>query len=163
MEAPAAGSQRSSQPLLRQSALRRAALFGSLVVAMVAGGLLFVSGSPTSTTDRTAQLAPSAFEEKTGVRVALVGLTAGTGLVDFRFQVIDPEKATVVHQYPPFLVDERTGKVIDSLFMGHSHQGELKTGYTYPLLFVNEQGVVKLGGLVSIIIGDARLEHVSVH
>jgi hypothetical protein len=113
-----------------------------------------VKGSP-ATVER--------FELETGVRVVRVAVTAGGGLVDFRYQVINADVATdAVHSAQPMLVDEATGTLIDALFMGHSHAGELKPGYSYPLLYVNADGRIERGGLVSVVIGNLILEHVVV-
>jgi hypothetical protein len=102
------------------------------------------------------------FERETGIRVVRVALTAGDGLVDLRYQVIDPDRADVVHTEPPLLRDERTGAVVGTPFMGHSRMGEPKAGYSYPLLLVNEQGSIERGSSVSVLIGDSILEHVVV-
>jgi len=138
------------------------ALIGILTLAPAAAVWVLTSGPRSTTVERSTRVAQAAFEEETGIRVIRVALTGGGGLVDFRYQVIDPDKAEVVHLYPPNLVDEKTGDVIDALFMGHSHRGNPKAGYTYPLLFVNRAGLVQPGGAVAVVIGDWRLEHVPV-
>src|SRR5213593_3099383 len=74
-------------------------------------------------------------EQKNGVRITQVAVSGGGGLVDLRYQVLDTEKAAVIHGIPPVLVDERTGAVVDHLFMGHMHRGLLRTGQTYYLVF----------------------------
>ena len=109
-------------------------------------------------------LSQSAFEEATGVRVTLVAVTGQGGLIDLRYQVIDPDKAAIVHdpEKPPTIVDEATGQAFDKLWMQHGHSGELDPGATYYLILVNPQGGVKSGDLVSVLIGNFRLEHVRV-
>ena len=103
-----------------------------------------------------------AFEEATGVRVVRVAVTGGGGLVDLRYQVLDPEKALVVHERPPALVAESTGEVVDTLFMGHRHSGRPKLGLTYPLLFVNRSSLIRGGDEVSVVLGGTSLQHVVV-
>jgi len=107
-------------------------------------------------------LPQSAFEEATGVRVTLVAVTGQGGLIDLRYQVIDPDKAAIVHdpEKPPTIVDEATGQTFDKLWMQHGHSGELDPGATYYLILVNPNGGIKSGDLVSILIGNFRLEHV---
>ena len=59
--------------------------------------------------------------------------TAAGGLIDLRYQVLDPDKANSLHaqQTPPALVDERTGLVVNQLLMNHAvHKGQLKVGVT---------------------------------
>jgi hypothetical protein len=133
----------------------------SLALATAAAIWLQLAGSASPGFDRSSA-AQAAFEQETGIRVLRVAVTAGGGLVDFRYQVVDPDKALVVHDDPPVLVDEKTGAVIDTPFMGHSHSGQPKAGHTYPVLLVNEQGLIGPGDTVTVVVGDSRLEHVGV-
>jgi hypothetical protein len=102
--------------------------------------------------------------ERSGVRVVRVAASGGGGLLDLRFQVVDPDRAAAVHDAdtPPALVDERTGGVIAGLFMGHSHHGRYKAGVTYYLVFENPGSFVRRGDRVSVVLGPARLQHVRV-
>ncbi len=120
--------------------------------------------NPPQTGRDLASLPQAAFEEATGVRVTLVAVTGQGGLIDFRYQVIDPDKAVIVHdpEKPPTLVAEATGQVIDRPWMQHGHSGELNPGVTYYLILVNPKGGLKSGDSVSVLIGDFRLEHVRV-
>jgi hypothetical protein len=109
-------------------------------------------------------VSPAGLLERSGVRVVRVAASGGGGLLDLRFQVVDPDRAATVHDAdtPPALVDEGTGGVIASLFMGHSHHGRLKPGVTYYLVFENPGNLVRRGALVSVVLGPARLAHVRV-
>ena len=106
----------------------------------------------------------AAFEEKTGVRVVRVAVTAGGGMIDLRYQVIDPDKALIVHdkENPPAIVDEATGQAINRPWMDHSRVRELHAAVTYPLLLMNAGGVIKRGSTVTVVMGEARLENVVV-
>lgn len=108
--------------------------------------------------------ASPAFEAATGVRITRVAVTAGGGMIDFRYQVIDPDKAVIVHDWdkPPTIVDEATGKPFNAPWMQHSHNVNLKAGVTYYLILVNPQGGIKRGAPVTIQIGGSQLEHVIV-
>jgi hypothetical protein len=106
--------------------------------------------------------AARAFEDRTGIHVVRVAVTGGGGLVDLRYQVVNADRALILHEVPPRLVDEDTGEVIGVPFMGHLHGGEPEFGLTYPLLFVNEGGALRPGDTVTIVVGGARLEHVPV-
>lgn len=99
-----------------------------------------------------------------GVRVAHVVVTGGGGLVDLRFQVVDPEAANALHDpaTPPALVDEDTGLVVHDLLMNHSHSGAYRAGTTYYLVFENPNGWIHPGSVVSVLLGDAQVEHVVV-
>ena len=63
---------------------------------------------------------------------------------------------------PPAIVDETTGVVVNSLLMGHSHSREFKTGVTYYLVFENPGNLVQRGSRVSVLLGDAQVQHVPV-
>jgi hypothetical protein len=101
---------------------------------------------------------------RSGVRVVRVSTTGGGGLLDVRYQVVNPDAAASVHDRdaPPAIVDERRGRVIDTLYMGHSHSGRFKAGVTYYLVFANPGNLVRHGDPVAIVLGRARLEHVRV-
>jgi hypothetical protein len=102
--------------------------------------------------------------ERSGVRIQHVALSGGGGLVDLRFQVVDPDKAAAVHDLatPAAVVDESTGLVVNALLMGHSHTAPFKTGVTYYLVFENPGNLVHRGSDVSVLLGNAQVEHVVV-
>jgi hypothetical protein len=102
--------------------------------------------------------------ERSGVRLVRVTVSGDGGLLDLRFQVVDPGKALAVHEpnTPPAIVDERTGLVLDRLYMGHSHTGAMKAAVTYYLVFDNPGGWVRRGSEVTVLLGNAQVEHVVV-
>jgi len=102
--------------------------------------------------------------EKSGVKIVYVALTGGGGLIDLRYQVVDPDKANAVHDVnnPPTLVDEATGLVVNQLLMGHSHTGTFNAGQTYYMIFENPGNIVQTGNKVSVLLGDAQVDHVTV-
>lgn len=144
--------------------LRFATLLGCLAVAAVLAVWFLASGSSSGTDRAASQATRAAFTEETGVQIVRVALTGGGGIVDLRYQVVDPDKALIVHENTPVLVHEETNEVIDTFFMGHRHSGRNrpKAGVTYPLLYVNEQGLVEQGSAVSVVIGNSFLQHVTV-
>ena len=104
------------------------------------------------------------FEEKTGLRLIRVAVTAAGGMIDLRYQVLDPDKALIVHDQtrPPRLIDEATGRTLSRPWMAHAHKREQRMAVTYYQLLMNAGGMLKRGSLVTVVIGDARLEHVVV-
>jgi hypothetical protein len=102
--------------------------------------------------------------ERSGVRVVRVVVSGGGGLLDVRYQVIDPGKAVELHDAatPPALVYEPTGTPIEGLLMGHAPHGRPKAGVTSALIFVNPGNIVRRGDRVSLVLGGARLQHVLV-
>jgi len=106
----------------------------------------------------------SGLAERSGVRLIRVAVTGGGGLLDLRYQVVDPSKAVAVHEAktPPALIDERTGLVDNRLLMGHAHHGQLKAAVSYYLIFENTGNWVRRGSEVTVLLGDAQVEHVVV-
>ncbi len=126
------------------------------------GGVGLDSGSAEQ--DPMAGMSQTAFTEATGVRILRVNSTAGGGMIDMRYQVVDPDKAVIVHdtKNQPSLLNEATEQAIDRPFHDHSSRSQLRAGATYNEILVNESGVIKPGDRVTIFIGQARLEHVVV-
>lgn len=149
------------------------------VIALVTVSLVLVSvfnggrGDGATQTADTANV-PAAWERpavsadgligRSGVKIEHVALTAEGGLLDLRFKVVDPDKAAAVHDaaYPPAIVDESTGLVVNQLFMGHAHGGGYDAGLTYYLVFENPGNLVQRGSRVAVLLGDAQVEHVVV-
>ncbi|HEY7489521.1 MAG TPA: hypothetical protein VIH59_00210 [Candidatus Tectomicrobia bacterium] len=104
------------------------------------------------------------FEEATGVRLRWIAMTAGGGMIDLRYQVLDPDKALIVHdkERPPRIIDEATGRILSRPWMAHAHKRGQRTAVTYNQLLMNSGGILKRGSQVTVVIGDARLEHVVV-
>lgn len=151
-------------PAPRAGLVLSLALLGALAIAAAVAVWILASGGSSGSPPEPSALARAAFEEATGVQVVRVALVGAGGLVDLRYRVLDPDKAEVAHEETPVLVDEDTGEVIDTFFMGHRHspRARHKAGVTYPLLYMNERGLIEHGSAVSVVIGDARLEHVPV-
>jgi hypothetical protein len=119
----------------------------------------------TSTDDvDPAQLA--ALEATWGIRVTNVGVIASGGLIDFRFQVIDPNKALPLLDPDSFpaLVDEASGKVLDKTGAhgDHAHADRFRAGGTYFLLYQNNNSLLRPGSRVTIRFGEMLLENVRV-
>jgi hypothetical protein len=106
----------------------------------------------------------SGLAERSGVRLIRVAVTGAGGLLDLRYQVIDPNKALSVHEAktPPAIIDERSGLVLNRLLMGHAHQGQLKPAVSYYLIFENTGNWVHRGSKVTVLLGNAQVEHVVV-
>lgn len=99
-----------------------------------------------------------------GIDVKLIGTTAAGGLIDFRYQVIDPVKADpLIHEIDlvPKLVVEDTGVTLALQTLPHDHGGkDLELGGTYFFLMPNTNNAIRAGSMVTVVIGDYRLEHV---
>ncbi|HSJ58776.1 MAG TPA: hypothetical protein VLC95_16445, partial [Anaerolineae bacterium] len=101
-------------------------------------------------------------EAKFGVRFNFLAVTAGGGMVELRYRVLDLGKAANFGHYTetaPMIIDEDTGKIVDVTIMGlHNHRVE--PGRTYYILYRNTESAIKSGRPVTIQIGNLTLEHV---
>ncbi len=97
-----------------------------------------------------------------GIHVDMVAVTAAGGLVELRYQVVDPDKAIpLVHDsdLSPALVNETTGETLVMSSAPHHHGTELELGGTYFFLLANTRSAMHAGDGVTLVVGDARLEH----
>jgi hypothetical protein len=163
------------EPRPRRGHHRGARFAGAVAgVALVVGTVAVwgsFAGDPDGTTERQAPpnwqrpaVTQQGLARRVGVRIVHVAVTGEGGLLDLRFQVVDPNVAANIHDAanPPAIVDEGTGVVADSLLMGHSHTSPFKQGVTYYLIFEDPGNVIQRGGTVSVLLGDAQVEHVQV-
>jgi hypothetical protein len=137
--------------------------FTWLVVVLT---LLGVVGFGVWSSNRPAPLpGPSvteaAVEEKWGIRITHLAVLADGGLLDFRFQVLDPDKVSPLFELAsrPIMYVEATGKKVDSLYHPpHAH--DIVAGQSQYILYNNNGGAIQSGSSVSVVLGDMRLEHV---
>lgn len=102
------------------------------------------------------------FAAYTGINMSLLGVTAQGGMIEFRYQVVDPDKASLLlHQDDrrPVLVDEDSGATLAMLSRPHNHKADLKAGGTYFFMMANSHNALHDGSKVTVIVGDVRLEH----
>lgn len=167
----------SREPGRRRRLPRRLRLLGLLCGVLLAVGatalVRTVNQGPKHEADAASKV-PIAWQrpvvtaahlvERSGVEITQVSLTGGGGLVDLRYKVIDTELANELHDpaTPPAVVDEKTGLVVHDLLMSHSHTGPFKPGVTYYLIFNNPGDWVRHGSKVTVLLGDAQVEHVTV-
>jgi hypothetical protein len=180
MTVPAALGPTSAPPARRKRRWggRRTRLVGGvtgvLLTVLIVGLVLWVSHALDGGAKRTANNVPVSWQrpvvtadglvQQSGVKITQVAVTGDGGLVDLRFKVVDPDRANTLHDptTPPAVVDEESGLVVHELFMNHSHTGAYKTGVTYYLVFTNPGNWVHHGSRVSVMLGNAQVEHVLV-
>ena len=107
-------------------------------------------------------------EKKWGILPLSIQLTAAGQLLDYRFLVIDPEKAVSLMKRgdKAYLIDQASGiKVtVPRTKVGPLRQTGSKpvAGKVYPILFVNSGGVIKAGNKVTLVMGELRIEDIVV-
>jgi hypothetical protein len=106
----------------------------------------------------------TAFIEKTGIRIIRVNVTLGGGAVTMRYQVVDPDKAVIIHdeENPPGFWAEDSGQFLNIPWHDHSNAGNLHAGVTYYEIIKNSGGAVRPGDTVTVQVGSSSLEHVVV-
>ncbi|MBN9393325.1 MAG: hypothetical protein J0I20_35160 [Chloroflexi bacterium] len=132
-----------------------------VLIAFVTGVLPFQSPPKRS---GSVPVSSTEIEQRWGIRVTQVGVTADGGLVDFRYIVLDPDKALAMIQeeknLPVLVPEDRPGIVNSAAMMPAKHN--LNAGQTYFLLYRNTQGIIKPHAQISVVFGDVRLEHITV-
>ena len=103
-------------------------------------------------------------EAKYGIRVELIATLFAGGVVDFRFRVVDPEKAkTLVHHHSkPELTLTDSGLVLRPANMGMKHHMRLKKNGVISTFYPNVQGAVKPGTLISAAFDQVKIEAIPV-
>ena len=141
---------------------------GSLVAVLLLGGFAAKAWWPEPKTDvreGTTVVDADGMAARYGIDVTLVGTSAAGGLVDFRYQVVDPDKANpLVHDVDllPKIIVEETGATLGLASLPHNHGVDLELGGQYFFLLANANNALRPGTLVTVVIGDARLEHIVV-
>jgi hypothetical protein len=137
-------------------------IFPLLLVIVGVAAFLFARGRPAAPAPfgSAAPLSP-AIEQQWGIRVTQIGATADGGLVDFRYIVLDPDKALAMVQDVnnlPVLIAEDSGTLVNSAaLMAAKH--DLAPGRTYFFLYRNTHGAIKSGTPVTVKFGNLTLEH----
>lgn len=144
----AAGRRRPIAVLVLLAATAVAVGFG--VVRLNAGSSAMMPLSP-------------AIEAAWGIRVSQVAVTADGGLVDFRFLVLDSDKAGLLMTDPSHLpilrIEGSDGVVFSAASMAAKH--DLGVGRTYFILYRNAGGAIHRGTSVTVVFADGlELGHV---
>lgn len=151
----------------------------TLAVAIVVSGLFVLSpaGEMSASTNtnmstgpdllRNAKAFEKKLEEQWGIELTALRMTAADRMVDFRYRVLDAEKAAPLfkRQTKPYLIHQASGKVLavpNTAKVGSLRNSNMpKQGRIYWMFFGN-QGVVKTGDKVDVVIGDFRAENLVV-
>jgi hypothetical protein len=138
--------------------------------------LCVVACSKKSATQRPRSVAvqatakATAAEQTWGIRPVSLRPTLGGSMLDFRFKVVDAEKARPLfdRKLKPYLYDPSSG-----VALGMPEDGKLGAlraslrnppvaGKLYYVVFANGYGTVKQGREVTVVMGDCKLENVVV-
>ena len=104
-----------------------------------------------------------------GIEVIAIRLTAAAHMLDLRYRVVDPDKAMPLfkEQIENYLIDESSGKSLAvpvPAKVGPMRQtsGNPQKGKVYFTFFGNPNNLVKSGSKVTVVVGDYRIEGLTV-
>lgn len=107
-------------------------------------------------------------EKNWGIRVEALRLSAEGYMLDFRYRVTDPNMAAAIFDSSihPYLVDRASGAkfvVPSPPKIGQLRNTKnVREGVVYFMLFANPGRYVKSGNKVDIVIGDCKIENLTV-
>jgi hypothetical protein len=110
--------------------------------------------------------------EQWGVEVLGIRLASGDYMMDFRYRVLDVDKALTLfdHQIKPYLIVDRTNIKLPVPMAAKvgalrpTNRGKnIKPNKNYFMIFGNPDRHVKAGETVTIVVGDFRIEHLLVN
>lgn len=136
--------------------LRRALIF-TVPLILLAGGLLYWwTAAPLRPAD---QPIPSAeLEDRWGIQIRQVGVTADGGLVDLRYLVTDADKAARMFadlQTTPMIRTVNGSMIQLRTLIKHHHT--LEVGRTYYMLYRNSGNAITPGSLITVLVGDVQV------
>ena len=152
------------------STTRCDARMGVLILATLVSLLPLAGCSTGSESTKPAQAAPPPrLEDRWGVQIASIRVSAAGRMVDFRYRVIDPEKAVVLgdRRVKPVLIDQTSGRklgvpVAPKIGSLRQTSEKLIAGRIYFVLFSNSEQLIKPGSKVTVVMGDFRAEDLKV-
>jgi len=145
-----------------------------MLVTLVLSVYFTLSGNAEDNTNTLKNLGTAAqpadnLAMKWGIQVSSLFLSAGGNMVDFRYRVLDPVKAAPLAKVEnkPKLIDQTTGATLlvpTTPTVGSLRQTtpRLTTGKIYFMLFADTQKHVKRGDKVSVVVGDFRVDNLTV-
>ena len=144
--------------------------WGTLLAAFLLSAAFGPLSGCATAPERESQAASSQdVEDRWGIRVVGIRTAAADYMLDFRYVVLDPEKASslINRANKPYLIEEATGArffVPTPPKVGPLRQTSVRPApnKTYFILFANPGKYVKAGNKVTVVIGELRVEKLMV-
>ncbi len=130
--------------------------------------LLIFTACNSSMRREAAENQNNQLEQQWGIRPVALRLVGSDHFVDFRYRVIDPDKAATLlsRNNKPYLIHEASGKVhtvpVTKLGPMRASAIKPKAARNYVVIFGNTRKIIKKGSMVTVVIGDFRAEHMKV-
>jgi hypothetical protein len=136
------------------------------LLILLAAVLLILGGSVLALRVRSIQAAHEItgmeeLEERWGIQITMLGVTADGGMLDLRYRMIDPSKVIDLQELETevvFIVEKDGYTFRAATAMNHRHDAQI--GLIYSMLYFNQNGAVHPGDLVTVQIGDVQVRHV---
>lgn len=139
------------------------------VSAVLGSLLLFACAAPQKSPPETSSISRQQAEEALGIESVAIRQTSAGYMLDYRYKVVDPALAAVMlnRKNKPYLMHEASGKVLAvpvTAKVGPLRQSTLKpeAGRIYFMMFGNAGKLVRPGDRVTLIVGQHRIEHLTV-
>jgi hypothetical protein len=105
---------------------------------------------------------------KLGIKPVAIRLTAAGTMIDFRYSVVDPEKSLPMfnRQTKTYLLDPTTGDKF--AVPGNTKLGPLRSSSRKPVagkeyfIFFENPGILKRGDKVAVVVGDMKIENLTI-
>jgi hypothetical protein len=154
-----------ARPLRDRIATSHIVVAGLLVAALLGGMLAWANRPATNPAIAgSTEITADELEQQYGVRVDVVGILAGGGLIELQFRVIDADKATALFgevEDMPVLAVEGSSTVLQSA-RGMKHAFTVLDGASYFFFYTNANNAVSEGSQVSFVVDGVRLAHLTV-
>lgn len=155
-------------PSIARHAVAGVLLGGVLGTALMLSGCA-TSGGTYAAADPVPRAARTVLRERWGIEVTSLHLSAKGNMVDFRYRVLDPDKAALLgdKNVKPSLTDLATGAVLRVPSFpktGSMRQtgARMQAGRIYFMLFANTGMPVKSGSRVTVTVGDFKADGLTV-
>jgi hypothetical protein len=142
-------------------------LAATWIVAVLIAGCATAPTAP-SPAGREREVPAASVGDTAGVEVVSLRKTVAGRMLDFRFRVVDPEKAAPMlsRGTPAYLFDPATGSKmpVPNTKIGNMRQTTMKPekGRVYFMFFDATGQQVKPGDVVTVVIGEHRFENLTV-
>ncbi|MCP3869626.1 MAG: hypothetical protein GY703_16350 [Gammaproteobacteria bacterium] len=112
---------------------------------------------------QTTQKFQQELQQRWGIELTALRLTAANRMVDFRYRVLDTAKAAPLfqRQTKPYLIHQASGKVLavpNTAKVGSLRNSNMPQQDRIYWMFFGNNGVISTGDKVSVVIGDFRAE-----
>jgi hypothetical protein len=139
-----------------------------MTIALFWAGSAFADDAKTLANVMKEHITAASMKEKCGIEVAAIHISAAGNMVDFRYKVLDAEKAAALFskKTKPYLIHQKTGKVL--AVPRTAKVGPLMSSYhpkqdrIYWMFFGNQTRLVQKGDKVTVVIGDFKAENLIV-